>query len=199
MSAISQKYSKPAIILHGLTGLLILIMFAIGWYMADLPKDMPKTATLDLFDLGVYSMPFAEAITPRTFYFNLHKSIGVTVLLLILVRLYVRFSNGVPAFPATMKAWEVKVAELVHKGLYLLMIAMPVTGVIMALNSKYGIVWFGMPLLGGVDNKELRELFKEIHETIGAALITTIVVHIAAAIKHKVIDKDDVMSRMSLR
>lgn len=199
MSATSQKYSKPAIILHGLTGLLILIMFAIGWYMAELPKDMPKTATLDMFDLGVYSMQFAEAITPRTFYFNLHKSIGITVLLLILVRLYVRFSQVVPAFPSTMKAWEVRVADLAHKALYVLMVAVPVAGVVMAINSKYGISWFGLPLVGGLDDKDMREIFKEVHEILGAVLISLIVVHIAAAIKHKVIDKDEVMSRMSLR
>lgn len=198
MSATSQKYSKPAIILHGLTGLLILIMFAIGWYMAELPKDMPKTATLDLFDLGVYTMQFAEAITPRTFYFNLHKSIGVTLFLLILVRVYVRFSRPVPAFPSTMKAWEVRVADLAHKSLYVLMVAVPVAGVIMAVNSKYGINWFGLPLVGGLDNKDMREAFKEIHEILGAVFIALILVHVAAAIKHKVIDKDEVMSRMSL-
>ncbi len=195
----TQKYSKAAIILHGLTGLLILIMFAIGWYMADLPKDLPKTASLDLFDLGVYSMQFAEVITPRTFYFNLHKSIGITVLLLIFVRLYVRLSNTPPAFPVSMKPWEVRVADLVHKGMYVVMVAMPLAGVIMAVNSKYGITWFGLPLVGGLDNKDMRETFKEVHEILGAVLITMIVVHIAAAIKHKVVDKDEVMSRMSMR
>lgn len=198
MSATAQKYSKPAIVLHWLVGMLILVMFAIGWYMAELPKDMPKTASLDLFDLGVYTMQFAEAVTPRTFYFNLHKSIGVTVLLLVLIRFYVRLSHPAPAFPSTMKAWEMRVADLVHKGLYLLMIAMPVTGVIMAVNSKYGIKWFGLPLLGGVDNKDIRELFQEIHEGVGAVFFTAIALHIAAAIKHKVIDKDEVMSRMSM-
>lgn len=198
MSANAQKYSKPAIILHWLVGVLILIMFAIGWFMAELPKDAPKTTTLDMFDLGVYTMQFAEEITPRTFYFNLHKSIGVTVLMLILVRIYVRFSHAIPAFPSTMKAWEIRVADLVHKGLYLLMVAMPLTGVIMSLNSKYGIKWFGIQLLGGVDNKDMRELFAEVHEVIGFILITVIVLHIAAAIKHKVIDKDEVMQRMSL-
>lgn len=195
----TQKYSKPAIILHGLTGLLILIMFALGWYMAELPKDAAKTAALDLFDLGVYTMQFAEAITPRTFYFNLHKSIGITLLLLIFGRLYVRLSHPVPAFPASLKPWEVSVAELVHKSMYVMMVAVPVAGVIMAINSKYGISWFGLPLVAGLDNKEMRETFKEVHEILGAVFITMIVVHIVAAIKHKVIDKDEIMSRMSLR
>ncbi len=195
----TEKYSKPAIILHGLTALFIFALFGLGWYMAELPKDAAKTATLDLFDLGVYTMQFAEAVSPRAFYFNLHKSLGVTVMALILLRLYVRFTHPVPAFPLTMKAWEVRLAELMHKGLYVLMVAMPVTGIIMSLNSKYGIMWFGIPLVGGVDNKEMREVFEEVHETVGVVLITAIVLHVASAIKHKVVDKDDIMSRMSLR
>jgi cytochrome b561 len=198
MSANAQKYSKPAIILHWLVGILILVMFAIGWFMAELPKDAPKIASLDMFDLGIYTMQFTEEITPRTFYFNLHKSIGVTVLMLVLLRIYVRFSHAAPAFPATMKIWEIRVADLVHKGLYVLMVAMPLTGVAMSLNSKFGIKWFGIQLLGGVDNKEMRELFVVIHEVIGLALMVMIVLHVAAAIKHKVIDKDEVMQRMSL-
>lgn len=199
MSNSTQKYSKPAIIMHGLTGLFIIIMFAIGWYMADLPKDAAKTASLDLFDLGIYTKQFAEAITPRTFYFNLHKSLGVTLLVLILLRVYIRFSKGYPAFPSTLKAWEVRVADIVHKALYVLMVAMPLSGVMMAINSKYGINWFGLHLISGADNAGMREIFKEVHETIGAILITLIVVHVAAAIKHKVVDKDEVMARMSLR
>lgn len=198
MSANVQKYSKSAIILHWLVGTLILVMFAIGWFMAELPKDAPKIASLDMFDLGIYTMQFTEEITPRTFYFNLHKSIGVTVLMLVLLRIYVRFSHAAPAFPATMKIWEIRVADLVHKGLYVLMVAMPLTGVAMSLNSKFGIKWFGIQLLGGVDNKEMRELFVVIHEVIGLVLMVMIVLHVAAAIKHKVIDKDEVMQRMSL-
>lgn len=199
MSDSTQKYSKPAIVMHWLTGMIILVMFAIGWYMAELPKDAPKTASLDLFDLGIYSMQFEEAITPRTFYFNLHKSLGITVLLLILARVYIRMAKGFPAFPSTLKAWEVRLADLVHKGLYMLMVLVPLSGVVMAVNSKYGIMWFGLPLLPGLDHPDVREAFKEIHEVVGAVLITGIVLHVVAAIKHKVIDKDEVMARMSLK
>lgn len=199
MSDSIQKYSKPAIIMHWLTGLIIFIMFAIGWYMADLPKDAAKTMSLDLFDLGIYTKQFAEAITPRTFYFNLHKSLGITVLALILVRVYIRFSKGYPAFPTTLKAWEVRLADLVHKGLYVLMVAMPLTGLVVAINSKYGISWFGLHLISGVDNKDMRDVFVEAHEAIAAILMTVIVVHVVAAIKHKVVDKDEVMERMSLK
>src|SRR3989338_4624565 len=198
MSDTIQKYSKPAIILHWVTGLMILGMFGLGWYMADLPKEMPKTATMDLFDLGVYTMQFAEAITPRTFYFNLHKSLGVTVFLLLLLRIYIRVKQSPPPFPTSMKEWEKKLADIVHKGLYVLTMAVPLSGITMAIYSKYGIKWFGLSLVAGLDNPELRDIFKETHEVIGAILITLIVLHIVAAIKHKVIDKDNVMQRMSL-
>ncbi|OGV72554.1 MAG: cytochrome B [Methylophilales bacterium RIFCSPHIGHO2_02_FULL_57_10] len=198
MSDTIQKYSKPAIILHWVTGLMILGMFGLGWYMADLPKEMPKTATMDLFDLGVYTMQFAEAITPRTFYFNLHKSLGVTVFLLLLLRIYIRVKQSPPPFPTSMKEWEKKLADIVHKALYVLTMAVPLSGITMAIYSKYGIKWFGLSLVAGLDNPELRDIFKETHEVIGAILITLIVLHIVAAIKHKVIDKDNVMQRMSL-
>lgn len=198
MSDTIQKYSKPAIILHWVTGLMILGMFGLGWYMADLPKEMPKTATMDLFDLGVYTMQFAEAITPRTFYFNLHKSLGVTVFLLLLLRIYIRVKQSPPPFPTSMKEWEKKLADIVHKALYVLTMAVPLSGITMAIYSKYGIKWFGLSLVAGLDNPGLRDIFKETHEVIGAILITLIVLHIVAAIKHKVIDKDNVMQRMSL-
>jgi cytochrome b561 len=194
----NQKYSKPAIILHWLTALLIFALFGLGWYMAELPQKAPKSTSLDLFDLGVYTMQFAEAISPRTFYFNLHKSLGITLLLVLAARMIVRVRQGHPPFPASMQAWETKLAESTHKVLYALMVAVPVLGVCTALYSKYGIKWFGLPVVAGMDNAGLREIYKEAHEIVGWVLLAAIVLHIAAALKHKLIDKDDVMKRMSL-
>lgn len=193
------KYTKTAIILHGVVGLLLIAMIGLGLYMHELPKDLPKVDSIDLFDLGVYTLQFSEALTPRTFYFNLHKSIGVTLLALILLRLFWRFTHPAPEFPASMKVWEKYAADLVHKGLYFLMLAMPATGLLMSLYSKYGLLWFGIPLFEGLDNTVLRETFQEAHEVLAWAFILLIAVHVLAAIKHKVVDKDDVMARMSLR
>jgi cytochrome b561 len=69
----------------------------------------------------------------------------------------------------------------------------------MAAYSKYGVKWFGVALMKGFDNTPMRELFQEVHEIVGVILLTLIVAHVAAAIKHKVVDKDDIMKRMSLR
>lgn len=193
-----QRYNKIAVILHGVVGLLLVAMFALGFWMHELPKEL-KVESLDLFNLGVYTVAFQEPTSLRTFYFNLHKSIGVTVLALILLRVFWRLTHAAPEFPATMKDWEKKLADAVHKGLYVLMLAMPISGILMATYSKYGILWFGIPLVAGLDNAAMRETFKEAHEMVGAALLLLIVLHVGAAIKHKVIDKDDVMKRMSLR
>ncbi len=199
MNHASARYTKTAIILHGLIALGIFAMFALGWYMDEIPKEAAKQSAYDLFDLGVYTWQLAEAVTPRTFYFNLHKSVGVTVLALVILRILWRITHLPPAMLTSYKPWERKLATGTHHALYLLMIAMPVAGVLMALYSKYGLMWFGIDLFSGLDNKDLRDVFKEIHETIGVILLIAIGLHIAGALKHKIIDKDDTMKRMSLK
>lgn len=199
MNQSSTRYTKVAIILHGLIALGVFAMFALGWYMHELPKDAAKQAGYDLFDLGIYTWQLAEEASPRTFYFNLHKSIGVTLLALIAIRVLWRITHRPPAMLNSYKAWEKKLATGTHHVLYLLMIAMPVAGILMALYSKYGLMWFGIEVFAGLDNKNLRDLFKEVHESIGAIFLLAIILHIVGALKHKFIDKDDTMKRMSLK
>lgn len=199
MNHASARYTKVAIILHTLIALGIFAMFALGWYMSEIPKDAAKQAGFDLFDLGIYTWQLAEEASPRTFYFNLHKSIGITLLALIAFRVFWRITHRPPAMLSSYKAWERKLATGTHHLLYLLMVAMPITGVLMALYSKYGLMWFGIDVFGGLDNKDLRELFKEVHESVGVILIIVIILHTLGALKHKIIDKDDTLKRMSLR
>jgi cytochrome b561 len=194
-----QRYSKVAIVLHWLIALVIFAMFALGWYMADLPKEAPKQLAFDLFDWGIYSWQLAEEASPRTFYFNLHKSIGVTLLALIAFRLVWRITHRPPAMLTSYKAWERKLSTSAHHMMYLLMFAVPLTGIAMSLNSKYGLMWFGIKVLSGVDDKETRHTFEEMHELVGIILLLIVIVHIAGALKHKFIDKDQTMDRMSLK
>ncbi|NOT14272.1 MAG: cytochrome b [Methylotenera sp.] len=199
MNQTSTRYTKVAIILHGLIALGLFAMFALGWFMDEIPKEAAKQSAFDLFNLGIYSWQTAEEISPRAFYFNLHKSIGVTLLALIALRVFWRITHRPPAMLTSYKAWESKLATGVHHLLYVLMVAMPLSGLIMAINSKYGVLWFGMDLISGLDNKECRDLFKEIHEIVGTVLFLMIVLHIVGALKHKLIDKDTTMQRMSLK
>lgn len=194
----NARYNKVAIVLHWLIALMIFCMLAVGWYMSDLPKDAPKLMSLDLFNWHIHTVQFTEATSARSYYFNLHKSFGVTVFALILLRIYWRVTHTPPALPASIAAWQIKAAKASHHLLYLLMVLMPLSGLIMAAYSKYGVKWFGIPVISGMDNEALRGLFKEIHETIAVILLTFIVIHVLAALKHKFVDKDEIMDRMSL-
>lgn len=194
----ASRYTKTAIVLHWLIAIGIFGMFALGWFMSDLPKEAPKQMAYDLFNWGIYTWQLAEGASPRTFYFNLHKSIGVTLFALIIIRILWRITHKPPALLSSYQAWERKLATGAHHLLYLLMIALPVSGVIMATYSKYGIKWFGIPFIKGLDNTPMREVFETVHETIGIVVLVVLVLHIGGALKHKFIDKDETMKRMSL-
>lgn len=138
----AKKYTKTAIILHWLIGLAILAMFGLGWYMTDLPKEGPEAIAYDLFDWGIYTWQLSEPQSPRMFYYNLHKSIGVTLLALIAFRIFWRQTHRPPALLNTLKAGEKKFVNAMHHLLYVLMFAVPVSGFIMSIYSKFGIIWF---------------------------------------------------------
>ena len=191
------RYNKTAVFLHWLIAIGIFGMFALGWYASDLPKDAPKQAAYDLFDWGIYTWQLAEPISPRSFYYNLHKSLGLTVFAIILIRILWRLVNKPPELLDTYKKWEKSLATITHRLLYILLIALPLTGVIMSAYSKYGIKWFGLPFIKGLDNNAMRELYKEAHEVIGIVLLVLIAIHVLGALKHKFIDKDNTMKRMS--
>lgn len=196
MDQAATRYTKTAKILHWLIAIAIFGMFALGWYMSDLPKEGPKQMAYDLFDWGIYIWTLSEEASPRTFYFNLHKSIGITIFALVLIRIFWRLTHKAPAMLASYKAWETKLATGVHRLLYVLMVALPLSGLIMAVASKYGVKWFGLDFISGLDNTPLREAFKEVHEIIGVVILLIIIVHILGALKHKFIDKDETLDRM---
>ena len=142
-------------------------------------------------------MHLNEAVSPRTLYFNLHKSIGITLLALILLRIVWRFIHKPPVPLDSWKAWERRLSGLSHKALYVLMIVMPASGIIMSAYGKYSVKWFGIVLIEGMDNMEIREIFLLVHEISAWILLGIIVLHVAGALKHWVIDRDDTMRRMS--
>lgn len=192
----SNRYTRTAIVLHWLIAIGIFGMLAFGWYMTDLPKDAPKQIAYDLFDWGLVTWQLAEAASPRTFYFNLHKSIGITLFALIIFRIFWRISHRPPAALTSYKEWERKLSTGAHHLLYLLMIAIPVSGLVMSIASKYGVKWFGLDFIAGIDSKPLREIFHEVHEIAGLMLVAILALHILGALKHKFVDKDDTMKRM---
>ncbi len=194
----AARYTRIAVVLHWLIAIFIFGMFFLGWYMTDLPKEAPKQMAYDLFDWGIYTWQSAEAISPRNFYFNLHKSFGITIFALIALRILWRITHRPPALLSAYKAWEKKLANGTHHLLYLLMVAVPLTGLIMSAYSKYGVKWFGLNFIPGTDNKPVRDFFESSHELIGIVILVVIAIHVAGALKHKFIDKDETLKRMSL-
>ncbi len=198
MNITPSRYTKTAIVLHWLIGLAILAMFGLGWFMSELPKEAPKAAAYDLFNWGIYTWQLAEPVSPRTFYYNLHKSVGFTLLVLIAIRVLWRLTHKPPPLLASVKPWEKSLATASHHLLYLLMIAMPVSGLIMTIYSKYGLKWFGISVIKGLNDNGMRELYESAHGIIGWVFIVVIGLHILGALKHKLIDKDGTLARMSL-
>ncbi len=192
----NTKYTNVAIALHWLIGIAILFMFVLGWFMTELPKESAKTTSFDLFNLGLMTWEVAKEESSRAFYFNLHKSIGLTILMLIVLRMYWRFTHRPPTFLNSMKLWEKRLAKATHHALYLLMFLIPLSGIIMSAGSKYGIKWFGIKVLPGFDDKAIRELFHEFHEIFGLLLLLLLIFHTLGAIKHSIIDKDGTLRRM---
>jgi cytochrome b561 len=130
---------------------------------------------------------------------GLHKAVGVVVLLLVVVRILWRFANPSPALPATAAAWENLLARLTHFALYVLMLAQPLTGVLMAQFKGRAIDVFGLfsiPALVAKD-KATSHFFEELHEG-GWILLTVLVgLHVAAALYHHFVRRDDVLLRMT--
>tara|TARA_B100000767_G_C19580433_1_gene457072 strand:- start:304 stop:831 length:528 start_codon:yes stop_codon:yes gene_type:complete len=171
-------------------------MFYLGWFMEALPKEGTKAVSYDLFDLGIYTWELTKEATPRAFYFNLHKSIGLTIFVLIIFRIIWRFTHRPPALLETMKLWEKRLANLAHHGLYLLMFLIPLSGIIMSIGSKYGIKWFGIKIIPGIDDSGLRVLFLEFHKIFGLLILCVLFFHIIGALKHSFVDKDGTLRRM---
>ena len=196
MKTLPDQYTSTAKVLHWLIAAGIIFMFILGWYMEALPKEAPKSSSYNLFNLGIYTWELAKETSPRSFYFNLHKSIGISLFVLIVFRFYWRFTHRPPALLETMKNWEKKLATAAHHGLYLLMILTPLAGIIMSIASKYGIKWFGIEIISGIDDKGLRELFHEFHIIFGILILVLLFFHISGALKHSLVDKDGTIQRI---
>ncbi len=169
------RYTAVAIVLHWLMAALLLGLFAVGLYMVDLPLSPRK--------LQVYSW---------------HKWAGVTAFAFVLVRLAWRAGHPPPPLPASMAVWERAAAAVAHGALYVLMLAIPLSGWLMSSAMGFQTVWFGVlpiPDLIG-KNEELGDLLRIIHISLNYTLAGLVLLHIGAALKHRLINRDDVFGRM---
>jgi len=128
-----------------------------------------------------------------------HKWLGVTIFLLVAFRLLWRLAHPAPAYPDTMPPWQRHAAAVSHLLLYVLMLAIPLSGWLFSSASGVPIVYFGLvqiPDLVG-RSKPLADLLKQIHVILNCALFVTLCVHAAAALRHHFVQRDDVLRRMA--
>jgi cytochrome b561 len=169
------RYTPTAQVLHWLIALLIVAQFVLARMAAPLPLGAHKLALL------------AE-----------HKSFGMTVLMLALIRLAWRLKNLPPSLPAKMHRIERFLARFTHVSFYVLLIAMPLSGWLMSSAKSYSVSWFGAftwPNLIG-PNETAFSFFKTLHHFLGNVLFAIAALHILAALKHHFWNKDDVLVRM---
>ena len=172
----ARRYSGVAMLLHWLIAGLIVWGFALGWVMTDIP-----------------------GITPTKLrYFSWHKWIGVSVLVLVLVRILWRATHAAPALPASTHAWERLAAHAGHAALYLLMLAIPVTGYFYSSAAGIQVVYLGiwpLPTLIGPDIA-LKVVLRTIHVALNYTLLAVVAVHVLAVVKHHFIDRQNILARM---
>jgi len=172
-----DRYTRTAIVLHWLLALMIVSSFGVGLYMADLPFSPSR--------LKLY---------------NWHKWAGVTILALSAALLLWRLSHRPPA-DLPMPAWQQRAAHAVHLLLYGLFFAVPLAGWAYSSAAGFPVVWFGvLPLPDFVPvDRALAEAIKPLHKLLAFALTGTVLLHVAAALKHHFIDRDGTLQRLRLR
>lgn len=171
------RYSLPAVVLHWLIALLIFVAFPLGVYMSDLPLSPVR--------LQLYSY---------------HKWIGISVLLLVGLRLAWRATHTPPHLPGSIAGWQRAASHAVHGLLYLLMIAVPLSGWLMSSAKGFQTVWFGvlpLPDLVGKD-RALGEVLEGVHQVLNYSMLGLVALHVAAALKHHYIERQPYLQRMGL-
>lgn len=169
-----RAYAPLAILLHWTLAILVIGTIVLGWYIVSLGRD-----------------PAAEH------YVGWHQSIGLIIAALVLVRLAWRLTHKPAPLPGSVPGWQVKAANISHKLLYAAIVVMPLSGITASLLSKRGIVFFGWALPRLFDpDRALARIFYATHWVTAWILMTLLAVHVLAALKHLLIDRDGVFQRM---
>lgn len=169
-------YRRTARLFHWGIALLVLLMIPAGLVMTTKGLDRAVQDTLFLF----------------------HKNAGVLIFFLVLARLIYRLRHAPPPLPATMPAWQRRAADLSHKGLYALLLLMPVFGYVRVRAGRFPIEALDALGIGTLLPKSdmLANTAKALHYAGALALIALLGLHIAAALQHALIRRDGVWSRM---
>nr|WP_269719567.1 cytochrome b [Beggiatoa alba] len=170
-----ERYGSVAMFFHWVIMLLFLILVVLGLTMTNMEDSAEKWQL-----------------------YSLHKSFGLTLALLVVLRIFWRFTNPVPLLPETLKAYEKFLAHAVHIGLYGIMLIMPISGVIDSYAGGYKMDFFGLGLLPKAEKRsEWGESVALMVHVYGSYLFYGLFfLHIAGVIKHHFILKDNTLRRM---
>ncbi|WEK46508.1 MAG: cytochrome b [Candidatus Andeanibacterium colombiense] len=128
----------------------------------------------------------------------LHKSLGMTVFAITVLRLLWRFGHHPPPLPANTPAWQRRASRWAHLLLYTLMLALPVLGYLLSSAGPYPLEWFGTPLPKLPVSKEMGEVAASAHVAGGLTMAALVVLHIAAALWHQFVQRDRLIGRMRI-
>lgn len=171
----ADRWGPVSQLLHWTVVMLVVALAGLGLYMVELPNNPQK--------IRLYA---------------LHKSLGLTVLGLMAIRLAWRAHAGTPRPVSGTPRWQERIAALTHGALYLLLFAMPLTGWLFNSAAGFPLQWFGMvnlPRIAAAD-PDLRELAKLLHEGGFWLLLALVVVHAGAAFYHHLFLHDATLARM---
>lgn len=171
----AKSYNIISRIIHWVTALIILALLVVGKYMKGMEFSEQK--------LEVY---------------NLHKSFGLLVLFLVVVRIVWHIVTKKPKSMDTHAKWERVLSHAVHGFLYLLLFALPLSGWVMSSAGDFNIKFFGLNMPDIVAKDEnLFEFAEEMHELFAYAVLGFVALHVAGALKHHFIDRDMTIARMT--
>ena len=170
-----DRYSTTAIVLHWLIAVAVVAQIGFGWWMLQISKD---------------------PVGPRVNAFNLHKSIGLTLLALVAIRLAWRATHRPPALPP-MPAWQMLAARLNHGVLYACLLVQPLSGYVGSAVSGYPVRYFGIMLPAWAPKDvALKDALSVVHFASSWILVAAIGLHVAAALKHQLVDRDRLLQRI---
>jgi len=176
MSA-SDRYTRTAIALHWAIAALVIFQFTLGWWMQGIPK---------------------QPVGPRVDAFNLHKSIGMTIFALMVVRLLWRAGHRPPPL-VDLPQWQARVAHGTHALLYAALIVQPLVGYLGSEWSGFPVKLFGLALPSWAEkNAALKDLMSAVHLATSWVIAATVVLHVAAALKHALVDRNGLLARMGI-
>ncbi|HMM13693.1 MAG TPA: cytochrome b [Parvibaculum sp.] len=168
----SQTYSAIAKLLHWVIVILIGLLLYAGWTAEDLPREQR---------LGVMQT---------------HAGLGLTVLVLMVSRLFWRLGHPAPALPAGMPRWQVIASKATHHGLYFFVILQPLLGLAITTTSKFNLKAFGVLGLQIAPNETIHGIGETLHGINAWVIAALIALHVAAALYHHFMRRDDVLKRM---